>query len=66
MNRALRAAFALVLGIPCALAGTTTAGQAAGNTYAVLSEHSTVGFGIVKWMVLRETGRFTRLTGAIR
>ena len=25
-----------------------------------------MGFGIVKWMVLRETGRFTRLTGAIR
>lgn len=37
-----------------------------GADYSVMPEHSIVSFTIVKWMVLRETGRFTRFSGAIR
>ena len=58
-------AIAGVLGMSCLL-GATTAGQSAGGTYHVLSNRSTVGFNIVKWMVVRETGRFTALNGVIR
>ncbi len=65
MNRRRMSAVARGLAISCLLSGTAF-GQSTAGTYRVLHEHSAVGFSIIKWMVFRETGRFTRFTGTVR
>jgi polyisoprenoid-binding protein YceI len=65
MNRHRVRTVASGLAILCLLSATAR-GQSATNTYQVLPEHSAVGFSIIKWMVFRETGRFTQFTGTIR
>lgn len=40
--------------------------QSTARDYVISAEHSYVGFSIIKWMVVRETGRFRDFDGVIR
>jgi polyisoprenoid-binding protein YceI len=65
MQRVRLVIAATALAISC-LPAVTASGRGVDPAYRVLPEHSAVGFSIVKWMVFRETGRFTAFSGTIQ